>query len=106
MQISIPRIRFVLPLVAAVAVVFGAGGCTVTDRQIIDQAEGAHSGLSPAVINDRELAGYVQTVGDRIVRAAEEADRDKVGPKSHFADENRDWMFSKKMQFHFVNSKT
>ena len=36
----------------------------------------------------------------------EGADRDHKGPKSHFTDEDRDWMFSKKMEFHFVNSKT
>src|SRR5258706_2493206 len=81
-------------------------GCAVTDRQIIDQADQAHSGLKPAVINDRELADYIQTVGDRIVEAAKEADRNKIGPPSHFKDNERDWMFSKKMQFHFVNSKT
>jgi predicted Zn-dependent protease len=86
--------------------ILGAGGCAVTDRQIIDQADQAHSGLKPAVINDRELADYIQSVGDRIVEAAKEADRNKVGPPSHFKDPDRDWMFSKKMQFHFVNSKT
>jgi predicted Zn-dependent protease len=82
------------------------GGCTVTDRQIIDQADQAHSGLKPAVIGDRELADYIQQVGDRIVEVAKQADRDKVGPSSHFKDEDREWMFSKKMEFHFVNSKT
>src|SRR5260221_6210577 len=87
-------------------VLSGIGGCAVPDHEIIDQADKAHSGLKPAVINDRELADYVQTVGDRIVEAAKEADRNKVGPKSHFQDEDRTWMFSNKMQFHFVNSKT
>jgi predicted Zn-dependent protease len=83
-----------------------AGGCQVTDRQVIDQADQAHSGLKPAVINDRELADYIQAVGDRIIDAAKEADRAKVGPPAHFNDKERDWMFSQKMQFHFVNSKT
>src|SRR5207248_2645805 len=86
--------------------VLSIGGCAVTDRQIIDQADQAHSGLKPAVINDRDLADYIQSVGDRIVEAAKEADRNKIGPTSHFKDNERDWMFSKKMQFHFVNSKT
>jgi predicted Zn-dependent protease len=87
-------------------VLIGAGGCAVTDRQIIDQADQAHSGLKPAVIQDRELADYIQQVGDRIVEQAKQADRDKIGPPSHFKDDNRDWMFSKQMEFHFVNSKT
>src|SRR3954464_8927170 len=82
------------------------GGCAVSDRQVIDKADQAHSGLKPAVINDRELADYIQAVGDRIIDAAREADRNKVGPPAHFNDKERDWMFSQKMQFHFVNSKT
>jgi predicted Zn-dependent protease len=84
----------------------GLGGCSVSDRQVIDQADQAHAGLAPAVIKDRELADYIQAVGDRIVEAARQADHDRKGPKSHFNDEDREWMFSKKMQFHFVNSKT
>jgi len=83
-----------------------AGGCAVSDRQIIDQADSAHSGLKPAVMTDSELAGYIQAVGDRIVDAAKEADRNKISPKTHFQDEDRTWMFSNRMQFHFVNSKT
>src|SRR3954471_21080096 len=97
------RFTRVIPLLA---LIFAAAGCAVTDRQIIDQADNAHTGLSPAVINDPQLADYIQAVGDRIVRVAEEADRDKVGPKSHFNDPDREWMFSKRMKFHFVNSKT
>ena len=83
-----------------------AGGCAVTDRQVIDQADQAHTGLKPAVINDRELADYIQAVGDRIIDAAREADRAKVGPPAHFNDQERQWMFSNRMQFHFVNSET
>jgi predicted Zn-dependent protease len=82
------------------------GGCSVSDKQIIDQADQAHNGLKPAVIQDRELADYIQAVGDRIIDAARQADRDHVGPDIHFKDEDREWMFSKRMQFHFVNSKT
>jgi predicted Zn-dependent protease len=99
------RSRYLLlPSLLTFAVVLG--GCTVTDRQVIDQADQAHAGLKPAVINDRELADYIQAVGDRIIDAAREADRAKVGPPAHFADKERDWMFSQNMQFHFVNSKT
>jgi predicted Zn-dependent protease len=96
--------HWILPIIMLIAL--GGGGCAVTDRQIIDQADQAHSGLKPAVINDRELAGYIQAVGDRIVAAAQEADRANQGPAAHFKDEDRNWMFSNKMQFHFVNSKT
>src|SRR4051812_25583671 len=97
------RIRILPLLLLPLAL---AAGCAVTDRQIIDQADQAHSGLKPAVIEDRELADYIQAVGDRIVQAGRDADRDNVGPKAHFADEDRKWMFSNNMKFHFVNSKT
>src|SRR3954471_24565638 len=99
------RSRYLL-LPSLLALALLAGGCAVTDRQVIDKADQAHSGLKPAVINDRELADYIQAVGDRIIDAAREADRNKVGPPAHFNDKERDWMFSQKMQFHFVNSKT
>jgi predicted Zn-dependent protease len=82
------------------------GGCQVTDRQVIEQADQAHTSLKPAVMTDPELSDYIQRVGDRIIQAAQEADRAKVGPEAHFKDPDRDWMFSHKMQFHFVNSKT
>ena len=97
--------RYLL-LPSLLTLVLLAGGCQVTDRQVIDQADQAHSGLKPAVINDRELADYIQAVGDRIIDAAKEADRAKVGPPAHFNDQERQWMFSQKMQFHFVNSET
>src|SRR4051812_41268694 len=81
-------------------------GCAVSDRQVIEQADQAHDGLKPAVITDPELADYIQRVGDRIVEAARIADRDKIGPAAHFNDPDREWMFSHRMKFHFVNSKT
>ena len=81
-------------------------GCTVTDRQVIEQADQAHSGLQPAVVRDRELDAYIQAVGERIIQAAEEASRNRIGPDAHFKDPDRDWMFSNRMQFHFVNSDT
>jgi predicted Zn-dependent protease len=95
-----------ISLFALIALGLCGGGCSVTDRQVIDQAQQAHSGLQPAVIQDRELADYIQAVGDRIVSAAQEADRQHKGPDAHFKDDDRSWMFSNKMQFHFVNSKT
>jgi predicted Zn-dependent protease len=96
---------FALPAVLTLTLLLG-GGCAVSDRQIIDQADQAHTGLEPAVIRDRELADYIQALGDRIVEAAREADRNRIGPDAHFKDEDRSWMFSKRMQFHFVNSET
>src|SRR5258708_4667141 len=73
------------------------GGCAVSDRSIVSQADQTHSGLKPAVIQDRELAEYVQAVGDRVIQAAQAADRENVGPKTHFSDQDRQWMFSNKM---------
>ena len=80
-------------------------GCKVTDRQVIDQASEFHDGIEKAVIRDRELASYIQTVGDRVIDAAREAHRRGDAPKAHKAEDS-EWMFSNRMQFHFVNSKT
>lgn len=90
------------PLLLTVALV----GCTVSDRQIIDQADQFHGGIDKAVIADRQLNNYIQTIGDRIIEAARQAHRQEIGPKAHFNEEETDWMFSKEMKFHFVNSKT
>ena len=80
-------------------------GCA-NDKQVIGQANQFHSNLEPAVIRDPELNRYIQTVGDRIIAAAEALDKQGFGPTSH-KKENAAWMFAKGgMQFHFVNSKT
>ena len=68
-------------------------------------ASGMHQQLEPAVIEDPELANYLQQVGDRIIASAKELDRQGYGPKSHKSSDNS-WMFGDKMKFHFVNSKT
>lgn len=75
-----------------------------TDRQVIEQADDAHRELEPAVLQDPELAGYLQAMGDRIVGEAKKLSDAKFGPKSHF-DEDPAWMFSNS-KFHFVNSET
>jgi predicted Zn-dependent protease len=80
-------------------------GCA-TDKQVISQANQFHSNLEPAVINDPQLSKYIQTVGDRIIAAAEQLDKQGFGPASH-KKESAAWMFDKGgMKFHFVNSKT
>ncbi|CAN5372923.1 hypothetical protein BH09PLA1_BH09PLA1_30350 [soil metagenome] len=94
-------------LTVTVATLMGfAGGCA-NDRSVIDNAKEMHGTLEPAVMQDQKLSQYLQQVGDRIIDAAREADREKVGPKAHFdSNQKDDWMFSNRMQFHLVNSKT
>jgi predicted Zn-dependent protease len=82
---------------------FFAGGCA-KDAQVMQAAAGMHNQLEPAVIEDPQLANYLQQVGDRIIAAAAELDKQGYGPKSH-KSEKTGWMF-KDMKFHFVNSKT
>ncbi|HTL28857.1 MAG TPA: M48 family metalloprotease [Tepidisphaeraceae bacterium] len=80
-------------------------GCA-TDRSVLAQADQLHGSLEPAVIEDPQLASYLQKIGDRIISAAQELDKQHFGPKSHFDKSQSDqWMFSNKMKFHFVNSK-
>lgn len=77
-------------------------GCA-SDKAVISQANQAHSGLEPAVVEDPVLTEYIQQVGDRIIESARELSRQGYGP--HGKEDNA-WMFSKDMRFHFVNSQT
>lgn len=89
--------------VAIIAAVTLLGGCA-TDRQVINQANDVHTGIAPAVMNDPELNGYLQSVGSRIITAARK--QDTSGDQAQKEAEDNAWMFSKDMRFHFVNSKT
>jgi predicted Zn-dependent protease len=96
---------FAKRLVLLIVVGLGfASGCA-TDRQVISQAASVHQGLEPAVMNDPQLAAYLEKVGQRIVDVADELDKQGYGPSSHKKGEDTSWMF-KDMRFHFVNSKT
>lgn len=94
----------ILPLTVVLVSFCLLAGCA-SDRQVIAQADQFHGSLKPAVVTDPELAGYIQQVGNRIIDAAHESDEQGSGPKSHKGEDSA-WMFSKDMQFHFVNSKT
>ncbi|MBC8105753.1 MAG: M48 family metalloprotease [Anaerolineae bacterium] len=86
------------------AVTLSAFGCA-TDRSVIDNAQQMHGTLQPAVMRDPQLSQYLQKVGDRIIDAGREAHQERIGPKAAF-EGNDEWMFSDRMQFHLVNSKT
>lgn len=90
-------------LFAAVLMLAPLTACA-TDRQVIEQADDAHRELEPAVLEDAELAGYLQAMGDRIVVEAKKLSDDGYGPSSHRKEDDA-WMFSK-VKFHFVNSET
>src|SRR5688500_4835184 len=102
----IPFNRLRLPSLGAVACALAllAGTATgtgcATDRQVIAQADQMHSALEPAVLEDEVLTNYLQEIGDRIIEAARES-----GPPKG-SEEDNSWMFSDRMRFHFVNSKT
>ena len=98
--------RFFRPLIVPllVALPLLGTGCA-SDKQIIGQANQFHSGLEPATIDDPALANYLQAVGDRVIDAAKDLDRQGYGPEEH-RKEKSDWMFNGGMKFHFVNSKT
>jgi predicted Zn-dependent protease len=99
-------IRFCVYIVMLLGSVMGGVGCSVSDRQIVEQADQFHNGLQPAVIRDPELDRYINTVGQRIIAAARDARREGIAPEAQLKDEESEWMFSDKMKFHFVNSKT
>ncbi len=75
-----------------------------SDRQVIAQADDVHHELEPAVLEDAELSGYLQQMGDRIVIEAKQLSDQGFGPSSHRKEDDA-WMFSD-VKFHFVNSET
>jgi predicted Zn-dependent protease len=92
--------------VAAVvtSALFVAGGCA-SDQKTISNAVAANDQLQPAIINDPALSGYIQQLGNRIVASAKWYDAQGQGPSTHKKGDNA-WMFSDRMKFHLVNSKT
>jgi len=98
--------KWVVSLAATTAVAYTVVGC-VTDKQVISSAVQANSQLEPAEMTDPELSNYLQTLGNRIIASAKQADAAGLGPPTHTdTKEDSSWMFSNQMQFHFVNSKT
>ena len=80
-------------------------GCAASDKQIIQQASQFNSGIQPAEIQHPQTNSYLQQIGDRIVAAAKQLDAEGVGPKTHFQDKDRNWMFQD-IHWELVNSKT
>lgn len=93
-----------LGLLTVLAILVLSLGCA-SDRMVIDNANQMHGQLTPAVIQDPTLSGYVQTLGDRVIAVARELDRADPGSKGHTSGESNEWMFSG-IQFHLVNSET
>jgi predicted Zn-dependent protease len=93
-----------LALLALALLLPTATGCA-NDQKVMAVAEQMHTGLQPAVMEDAELQGYLQRVGDRIIETAAAMDKEGFGPKTHKSGEDNAWMFSNRMQFHLVNSK-
>jgi predicted Zn-dependent protease len=101
----IRQIRWRGATVSLVLILLLAGGCAVSDRQVISQASDVHKGIEPAVIDDPELARYFQQIGDRIIEQAEQMSAEGVGPGRHQRDDDTSWMYQG-MRFNLVNSKT
>jgi predicted Zn-dependent protease len=74
-----------------------------SDRAVIAQADDVHRGLEPAVIEEAELAAYLQEVGARVVAAADSMTKAGYGGKSRRDADSR-WMFSDDLRFHLVAS--
>jgi predicted Zn-dependent protease len=79
-------------------------GCVASDKNTIAQASAFDTGLKPATIRGAQTSQYLQQIGGRIVAAAQELDKEKVGPHAHFDKGDNSWMF-KDIQFQLVNSK-
>ncbi len=83
-----------------------AAGCA-SDKKVQLQADQFDGSLHPAEVVQSDVNAYFTAIGRRVQAAAKIADAQHYGPKSHFVkDESDQWMFSDKVQFHLVNSKT
>lgn len=101
MRITNRIIHFTLSVLLAGTVTLNSG--CVSDSSVIDNANQMNASLEPAIMNDPQLAGYLQSIGDRIITAARVLDQQGFGPSSHRKEDSQ-WMFSNEMQFHLVNS--
>jgi predicted Zn-dependent protease len=79
-------------------------GCA-KDADVINQAAEVHKQLEPAIMRDPQLSNYLQSVGERIIASGKEMNDKGLAPKAH-RSEDSEWMYSGKMKFHLVNSKT
>jgi len=80
-------------------------GCMDSEKQVIQQAKQFNSGHQPEDIKQPRPTQELQQIGDCIVAAAKQLDAKGVGPKTHFQDKDRSWMFSD-IHWELVNSKT
>lgn len=90
-------------LLSALLILLAVCSCA-TDRSVIAQAADAHRELEPAVVEEGELRDYIQSVGARVVEAAEAMTGEGYGGKSHKGADAR-WMFSDDLRFHLVASE-
>lgn len=107
---------FVIVVFASIALQLVAGGCggngaaapTASEQATIDQGSRLHRAITPAVLNqDVNLRRYVQQVGQRIMEAAGEMHRAKIGPAGHFRSagsrDGGEWMFGEDMRFQLLD---
>jgi predicted Zn-dependent protease len=99
---NVHAIRFIALCLLAVAT---GAGCMASDKTVIQQASQFNDGIKPAVIEQPQNMDYMQQIGARIIAAAKECDAEHIGPKSHFSDKDRDWMYQD-IHWQLVNSKT
>ena len=85
-------------LLLALGLAGAATGCA-TDQQVISQAADVHKQLEPSVVENPQLAAYVQKVGDRIVASGQQLHAQGDFPQAE------PWMFEG-IQFHLVASPT
>jgi predicted Zn-dependent protease len=105
----IARIARILGVVALAPVMLLSTGCSMfrpTDQAVVAQAQHVHGELQPAVMKDAQVQAYMDKIGERIVHAAGEYNKDpkKTEDKRNKADNA--WLYSGEIRFHLVNSKT
>ena len=93
-----------LPALAACST--GCSFLRPTDQSVIGQANQVHGQLDPAVIHDRDVQGYMDAIGRRIVDAAVQYDQEEGKASEKHKAQDNSWLYSGDIKFHLVNSKT
>jgi hypothetical protein len=99
--------RHLFPLIVVASVLTGCAGQAVspTDQTLLKETDELHARLEPAVMErqDPRLKRYFEQLAGRVTAAAKELDQQGV-IQSRDAG-SKDWMFSKDIDFHLVDSQ-
>jgi hypothetical protein len=105
--VNAPTFFRIVPVVTLISLLTGCAGPAVspTDQALLAEADQLHARLEPALMEkqDPRLRRYFEQLASRITAAAKELDKQGVIQSNEGG--SKDWMFSKDVDFHLVDSR-